>query len=603
MEKIATLVKRHPLVRFAISYFARAMVLVLALYVIACTMPLMPPLVMAVVLAVMCAVSMVSVAYHTVAHKVLKNMQYRAGGRMNGLNEGRKLCLTMSFVTSLYFMVTLFLDLPEWRTTQWVLIALSVIVFFFVFLGVKSQVRIEVEDPFVSSKAALISCGIVGLLLCVGYAGLLLGDPAVEFGSVEEAYVSAMEPYENASTALLAEAGKVNAIFDGLSAYGLSRVAQYSSNAYLVLQLIFGASALFGFANLLGSCALSFRELRQVFRTIESSKKGEYDGPVLIKHVGFACALPMLFILVFLGGNAFMEDAARTQEYTAAEAFVREQLAIGAAAIDGKLYNQVALEELMEQTSKRSSDLYDQASATLVPLINEVFDKRIENVDGYLDWYYSLPADYERIAQFFKGTIEDGMKEQLELQINQGVDDAAMIEGIESYYSDAAAIEADYREALSALEIVDVPDWLIETKSVLDVGAVQEPLEPMNRLLSAGERYGISAAAGAGAGFVTAKVTEKIIAKPFFNKIVARLVSALGTRAGVQLVSTSAGTIMSPGVGSVLGAVGGTAVSVLTDYLFLKADEVQNREEYRVEIVEAIEGQREELLASIGQLA
>lgn len=96
MEKIATVVKQHPLARFAISYFARAVVLVLALYVIACTLPLMPPFVMAVVLAVLCTVSMVSVAYHAVAHKVLKNMQYRAGGRMNGLNEGRKLCLAMS---------------------------------------------------------------------------------------------------------------------------------------------------------------------------------------------------------------------------------------------------------------------------------------------------------------------------------------------------------------------------------------------------------------------------------------------------------------------------------------------------------------------------
>ena len=157
MAKIVALVKRHPLAGFSISYFARATVLVLALRVIACTMPSMPPFVMAVVLAVMCAVSMVSVAYHAVAHKVLKNMQYRAGGRMNGLNEGRKLCLTMSFIASLYFMVTLFLDLPEWRTTQWLLVVLSVIAFFFVFLGVKSQVRIEVEDPFISSKAVLIS--------------------------------------------------------------------------------------------------------------------------------------------------------------------------------------------------------------------------------------------------------------------------------------------------------------------------------------------------------------------------------------------------------------------------------------------------------------
>ena len=81
-----------------------------------------------------------------------------------------------------------------------------------------------------------------------------------------------------------------------------------------------------------------------------------------------------------------------------------------------------------EETERKVAKLSEKNSEVLTNLINESFDKRLENVDDYLDWYYSLPADYERLASMITGSAEEFVTDQFTAHIENGIDDSAIDE-------------------------------------------------------------------------------------------------------------------------------------------------------------------------------
>lgn len=71
-----------------------------------------------------------------------------------------------------------------------------------------------------------------------------------------------------------------------------------------------------------------------------------------------------------------------------------------------------------------------------------------------------------------------------------------------------------------------------------------------------------------------------------------KLVAKLGSSGIVKVVTSVTGTAIAPGVGTAAGI----GIGVLSDYLFLKADETWNRDAYRQELIDAIEEDRQEKL-------
>ena len=187
------------------------------------------------------------------------------------------------------------------------------------------------------------------------------------------------------------------------------------------------------------------------------------------------------------------------------------------------------------------------------------------------------------------------MKEQLEARINEGVDDTALTDELTNYLTQAQQLREDLLAELEAHELVGVPDWLIVSVGTLEPDFLDAPLEPTEKLMEAEARLGLSAGIGAISGFAV----KKIVMKPFFGKIVGRLTSGLTTRGLAEAAGTTAGTVLSPGVGTAIGAVGGLAIGTLSDYLFLKADEALNRDAYKAEIIDALETGRAEMLAIV----
>ena len=248
------------------------------------------------------------------------------------------------------------------------------------------------------------------------------------------------------------------------------------------------------------------------------------------------------------------------------------------------------------------------------------------------------------------------MADQLTESLEAGVDDSEFVSTLQSYVDQAAAINAEYEEGLANSELIGIPEWLLTSTEAITVDFLSGPIEPTQRLLDAGERFGISALAG-GAGGIAAgvatskavggaaekaaaktaekaavsvsgdaaekaagkqaakaaekavtknigsKIIEKAVGKGFFKAIVSRIGSMIGTRVTGAAIGGTAGTFVGPVVGTAVGAAAGAAIGVGVDCGLLMLDEAQNRESYKAEIIEAIEEERAEALAQIEQAA
>lgn len=606
------------------SYLVKAAVLVGLLYAFGRYAGMLPPAGVAAVWAALSAVSSLGLAYRHVVRKTIKQQAYyEAGGGLARINNGRFLCLVGSFALSAVFIAGFVLEAPAWEASEWVLVAAAVPVYPLVFLLVYRLMRRQLRPVHRISGAVGWSVWIAGALLCAAYLALCLAQPAATFESAAAAFDSVAQPFADSPSALMREAGVLAAFSDGLAAYGASKAAEVSGAGYLAIKVALNASAFFGVANLLGLCMLGWFELKRVFLPLEAGPASDAgadmgagasaapgtSAPVpaaapapLRAAVATFVALPIMLAAAFLVADAMVARAAQTEEYTAAERFVRDQMGLAVFVLDGHYYDQAAVEALLEEVRVASAALSEEAEATLVPLINASFDARLANVDAYLDWYYSLPADYERLVTMVTGTVEDFMRDQFTANIEAGIDDTALEDALRDLAERAAALEEDTASRLAEFEIAGVPEWLLMEKVPLGPDFMSGALEPSARILSAGERLGLGAGTGivtgAAAKHVAKNLATKVVEKQFFKEFVKKVAGKLGGRAVSAAVGGAVGTIGGP-LGTVVGAAVGTAAGVGIDYGMVKLDEWQNRESYREEIVQLIEEERSEMLAAV----
>ena len=606
------------------SYLVKAAVLVGLLYAFVRYAGMLPPAGVAAVWAALSAVSSLGLAYRHVVRKTIKQQGcYEAGGELARINNGRLLCLVGSFALSAVFIAGFVLEAPAWEASEWVLVAAAVPVYPLVFLPVYRLMRRQLRPVHRISGAVGWSVWIAGALLCAAYLALCLAQPAATFESAAAAFDSVAQPFADSPSALMREAGVLAAFSDGLAAYGASKAVEVSGAGYLAIKVALNASAFFGVANLLGLCMLGWFELKRVFLPLEAgpasdagtdmgagasaapgtSAPAPAPAPAPLRAaVATFVALPVMLAAAFLVADAMVARAAQTQEYTAAERFVRDQMGLAVFVLDGHYYDQAAVEALLEEARVASAALSEEAEATLVPLINASFDARLANVDAYLDWYYSLPADYERLVTMVTGTVEDFMRDQFTANIEAGIDDTALEDALRDLAERAAALEEDTASRLTEFEIAGVPEWLLMEKVPLGPDFMSGALEPSARILSAGERLGLGAGTGivtgAAAKHVAKNLATKVVEKQFFKEFVKKVAGKLGGRAVSAAVGGAVGTIGGP-LGTVVGAAVGTAAGVGIDYGMVKLDEWQNRESYREEIVQLIEEERSEMLAAV----
>ncbi|MGY6631146.1 MAG: hypothetical protein ACXIUL_09090 [Wenzhouxiangella sp.] len=242
-----------------------------------------------------------------------------------------------------------------------------------------------------------------------------------------------------------------------------------------------------------------------------------------------------------------------------------------------------------------------------------------DNVDSYLDWYYSLPGEWTRLAHLLGGNIEGHLEARLVQALGEGAPFAEFERVLDRALVDEWARSQYFRDGALAL--------LDERRLTLDDDAELEIRErrDLDSLVSfpghAGlttleQRVGATAATSGVSGLVAALATRQIIvrlaarqsfktaAQALMRLALIRGASTGGGSAGGALIGGTLGSIV-PGVGTAIGAVvggvvGGVAVGVGAEFLIIKLEELWSREEHRQQLIDAIDRAEAEVLEQLG---
>ena len=463
------------------------------------------------------------ITYHAVVKKTINQAALHAGGMLGRINGGRTFRLVAAFIVSAVGVAGLLVASVGWDAWQWGLAVAAVPLFLLVYMLVDKVVGKEAASLFRASLGARASACITGGLLFVVSFALFTVQPTPEVTSATEAFLSAENPFASSPSTIMSEAGLAVSYADALSTYGLSRLGELNAFGRYCAQGLLLLSSLFGLAGLLGTCALDMRELKRVFLPLEkigteqekmacAGRGAGASQPVLLKApVVAAVAAPLILVGAFVASDSALAQMKAADELTPAENLVREAFGTTAYVLDGKYYDQQQVQTLMEETAVKTAALSEDARNDLVPRVNAVFDARVANVDSYLDEYYTLAADYDRLIKLITGTIESFVADQLTESLEAGVDDSEFVSTLQSYVDQAAAINAGYEEGLANSELIGIPEWLLTSTEAITADFLSGPIEPTQRLLDAGERFGISATVGGVGGVAAGVATSKAV--------------------------------------------------------------------------------------------
>lgn len=216
-------------------------------------------------------------------------------------------------------------------------------------------------------------------------------------------------------------------------------------------------------------------------------------------------------------------------------------------------------------------------------------------VDGYLDWYFSLGAEWLRIAALLTGGPDAFLQQRLQRTLAQAPGLGDWLLEVQAHQQQ---LMRQSRAGLQALEATlarhrlvldgshcrvqqELPDW----HSLSELASLQtHTAQRLGSSAALGGATGLAAlVAGQAMGKTSMKAASKVLTKAAAKQAVKTSGgAALGAVAGSALPGL--GTAVGAGIGLVLGA--GTSVAI--DWAMLRAEEQLTREGLRAELLETV---------------
>ena len=216
-----------------------------------------------------------------------------------------------------------------------------------------------------------------------------------------------------------------------------------------------------------------------------------------------------------------------------------------------------------------------------------------QGVDHYLDWYFTVLGEYQRLAAVFTADVAATMREQLEKYLFADSDFDVQL----------GALDRALGDMTSARFAALTPQLGQELASAsCEIGTLA--VVPLSELDHDTLRASVAATSGVGAGIVaskalasktTAAVVGKVAAKKTFQSGAALATKTLAKKGSSTLLSAGVGTAVCAPTGP-LAILCGITAGVITwfsvDKALVELDEVLNREEMRADILAVLEEQK-----------
>ncbi|MGR3803101.1 hypothetical protein [Marinibacterium profundimaris] len=336
-------------------------------------------------------------------------------------------------------------------------------------------------------------------------------------------------------------------------------------------------------------------------------------GPAALGWAAAVATVILLFLYTPLlaAGESLLRSLPRADRPS--EIFVTQVEEIG-----GQFFEPGTIAALTGHRIAAQAEAAPDAAATLHRQIDTGYDAMAANIDPFLDWYYSLPAEYAQIAHLLAGDFEGYLAGKVSEHLLQGDPFAGLTAELARLETLDTALQPDLSRQLTAMaasrQVTLDPGQPVavtgraEAPVILGldgVGLADRIAEGLQtRLAVAGGSAGL---AGALTGAVVAKLGAKGVTKAAAKAAIKVAASkGVGGSAGAGAGAAAGGLVGSvvPGIGTVAGAViggvvGGLAVGVGTDFLLVKLEETLSRDTLRAEMVAALDESRAEMLGLI----
>ncbi|GEQ75822.1 hypothetical protein CTTA_2827 [Comamonas testosteroni] len=242
-----------------------------------------------------------------------------------------------------------------------------------------------------------------------------------------------------------------------------------------------------------------------------------------------------------------------------------------------------------------------QALCQSIPEMNQQLDAAVER---YLDWYFSLGAEWGRILSLLTGDVSQFLQNKLSetLGATPGLGGWVQTLQKQALSSGAALVEGQQRieETLARHHLALSPEQCLVRSEVASLPALE-------LLGDARQRLTASALVGTGGGAFAAAVAGKAMAKASMkaaSKVLAKAAAKQGLgKAGAAVAGAAVGSVV-PGVGTAVGAVAGAVAGVVLgvgiDWAALYAEELLTRDAMRADLRAALGEQLRSLSRAMG---
>lgn len=350
--------------------------------------------------------------------------------------------------------------------------------------------------------------------------------------------------------------------------------------------LLLAPLALFGYASLaIAGASLPANEMRRAAAT---------------RHIALA-AVPRLsttqaaiWAAVLVLGSWIWFALAGTLEYAARStpsAFAVQVLP-DCERIGGTAYR-VGTEALLNQLTARADTQLAAVKTSACAQLGKVRAVAEPGVDAYLDWYFTLGAEWARLGAMLLGDVETLLSTKFSQLVLGDPAVAAAFDTVQTDY--AAQLGTATAARTQALALLESQRLVLSESQCKPVSEVAE-----SPALAKLESHGLRAIAGPGAALTAGAATGAIVAKAMSkasmkaaSKVMLKLAAKKGVgAAGKALAGAAIGSVV-PGVGTAIGAgIGALAALVIgtgVDIAMLAAEEQLVRADMRRELLDAVD--------------
>ncbi|MDR2198685.1 MAG: hypothetical protein LBR53_04395 [Deltaproteobacteria bacterium] len=560
------------------------------------------PFVFSVLLVIAAAIPIyVSLSYFDSVKDALMYQNLDKKGFIYRFLRRRLLSNVFSAALSVFLACGLLLNLATLKRVEWPFVYLALPVQLVVFSIFHRLTRKELSpwhlSPYFSSAAA--SWFSPFLMILIYTFGMSYISGAAPHLSPSEAVSSQAELFPAAASGILHSLNQWYALVGGGRDFALGLAQPLSFPAWFFLNLLFTGTLFFSVSSLLRLVTIPGNDLRRVSgRTAMKAEKSSFFQFFL------AAVLPVLLIgLLFFISSLKLELVFSGETGRKIDRFM-ESFNVYLVMIDGEYYDSGILKALADENIS-IAETVNGLKAELKTEVDKVFDGYQANVDSYLDWYYSLPAEYGRLLTLVLGEIEEYMAYNLSSRLSSGVDASGIARILARLNGLSSSVNLDLlKERYRYTGPVNVKPALVLDSKKFNPGETAPIFIPyqLRRVISA--TAGLTA--GLAAGVLVKRLVEKIVSKIIFKMAAKALAKGAATRGAAYGTSAAAGSLtgaavgsvvpgLGTGVGAAIGGLVGVGTAFLADKIIIELEETISRDEFKTNILNSIKEQRRQI--------